>query len=217
LWNTEDMVFAAGGSITATAMGDNADPLVAGDCMMHRQAHFYSAFMTTAGASFGTDEGQVSTFQFPANEGNPVLTGGINAGAFRDAPEVWAVMQYLGSPEYANARQAAQSELNADVGVSGFLTANLNVDPAGFNELEQGMLDILAAGDPLAFDGSDLMPGEVGTGTFWSEGVSLVNGDVDAQTAADNIEASWPDTGGGGETTDTAAATEAAAAETTTG
>jgi alpha-glucoside transport system substrate-binding protein len=43
------------------------------------------------------------------------------------------------------------------------------------------------------------MPGEVGAGTFWSEGVALVNGDVTAQEAADNIEASWPADGGGGE------------------
>ena len=101
-------------------------------------------------------------------------------------------MQYLGSPEFANARQAAQTEINADVGVSGFLTANLNADQSLWNELEQAMLEILATGDPVAFDASDLMPGEVGAGTFWSEGVALVNGDIDAQTAADNIEASWP-------------------------
>ena len=54
------------------------------------------------------------------------------------------------------------------------------------------MLEILASGDPVAFDASDLMPGEVGAGTFWSEGVALVNGDITAQEAADNIEASWP-------------------------
>ena len=192
LWNTEGMVFAAGGSIAATAMGENGEPLVAGDCMMHKQSNFYGSFITNAGASFGTEEGQVDTFYFPANEGRPTLVGGINVAAFRDAPEVWAVMQYLGSPEFANARQTAQAEINADVGVSGFLTANLNADQSLWNELEQAMLEILATGDPVAFDASDLMPGEVGAGTFWSEGVALVNGDIDAQTAADNIEASWP-------------------------
>ena len=194
-WNTEGMVYAAGGSIEGTAMGENGDPLVAGDCMMHRQASFYGAFITNAGASFGQEEGQVDTFYFPANEGTPTLVGGIVPGAMRDAPEVWAVMQYIASPEFANARQAAQSEINADVGVSGFLTANLNADQSLWNELEQVWLEMLASGDPLAYDASDLMPGEVGTGTFWSEGVALVSGEVDAQTAADNIEASWPAAG----------------------
>jgi alpha-glucoside transport system substrate-binding protein len=36
------------------------------------------------------------------------------------------------------------------------------------------------------------MPAAVGAGTFWTEGVSLVNGDITVQEAADNIEASWP-------------------------
>ena len=36
------------------------------------------------------------------------------------------------------------------------------------------------------------MPAAVGSGTFWTEGTSAVNGDEDAQQAADNIEASWP-------------------------
>jgi alpha-glucoside transport system substrate-binding protein len=198
-WNTDDMVYAAGGSIVATAMGENGEPLVNGDCMMHRQASFYGAFITSAGASFGEDEGQVSTFYFPANEGQPTEVGGIVVGAMQDRPEVWAVMQYLASPEFANARQVAQSEVNADVGVSGFLTANLNADGTLWNDLEQVWLDMLSSGDPVAYDASDLMPGEVGSGTFWTEGVALVNGDIDAQTAADNIEASWPASSGGEE------------------
>ena len=45
LWNTPGMVFAAGGSIAATPFGDNGQPLVDNDCMMHRQASFYAAFI----------------------------------------------------------------------------------------------------------------------------------------------------------------------------
>jgi alpha-glucoside transport system substrate-binding protein len=36
------------------------------------------------------------------------------------------------------------------------------------------------------------MPAQVGSGAFWSEGTSFVNGDQDAKTAADNIQAAWP-------------------------
>ena len=42
------------------------------------------------------------------------------------------------------------------------------------------------------FDGSDQMPGEVGSGSFWREMTSWVAGQEDAKTALDNIEASWP-------------------------
>lgn len=190
MWTKDGAVFAAGGSIAATAFGDNGEPLVQGKCMMHRQANFFSAFFPD-GTEYGDGPGQVSTFYFPSDEGHPVLVGGISVAAFRDAPEVWKVMEYLGSPEFANDRQAAQS---ARVGgdSSGFLTGNKNADKSNWSELEQGFLDTLATASPAAFDGSDQMPADVGSGTFWTEGTSFVNGDEDAATATANIEASWP-------------------------
>ena len=118
-----------------------------------------------ASPSIGDGEGQVSTFYFPSNEGQPVLSGGLIAAAFRDAPEVWAVMQYLGSPEYVDARQPAQTEMSGG-GNSGFLSANLNADPAVFNEVEQGFIEILQTGSPVGFDGSDNMPAEVQQGVL---------------------------------------------------
>jgi alpha-glucoside transport system substrate-binding protein len=61
-----------------------------------------------------------------------------------------------------------------------------------YTPLEQGFLDILNTSEVARFDGSDQMPAVVGSGSFWSEGTSLVNGDEDAATAAANIEATWP-------------------------
>jgi len=190
LWTEDGAVYASGGSIAATAFGANGDPLVKGKCMMHRQANFYSAFFPK-GTEFGEGPGQVSTFYFPSDEGKPVLVGGINAGAFRDAPEVWKVMQYLGSPEFAKARQLAQAK-RVGGGISGYLTANKNVDRTAFNPVEQKFLETLVAANPAAFDASDQMPADVGSGSFWKQGTAFVNGDQDAQTTADNIEASWP-------------------------
>jgi alpha-glucoside transport system substrate-binding protein len=191
LWTKDGAVFAAGGSIAATAFGDNATPLVEGKCMMHRQGSFFAAFFPE-GTEFGEGPGQVSTFYFPADEGHPVLTGGISAGAFRDAPEVWQVMEYLGSAEFADARQAAQKEL-LGAETSGFLTGNSNADLSLWSEQEQGFIEELQTADPAAFDASDAMPAEVATGgAFTLEGTSFVNGDEDAQTATGNIEAAWP-------------------------
>jgi alpha-glucoside transport system substrate-binding protein len=189
-WNKQGNVFASGGSIAATAFGDNGTPLVEGKCMMHRQASFYSAFFPE-GTKFGEADGEVSTFYFPADEGHPVLVGGISAGAFRDAPEVWKVMEYLGSADFANARQKAQST-RVGGGLSGFLTGNSKADTTGWADLEQGFIETLQTADPAAFDASDQMPAEVGSGTFWTDGTSFVNGDEDAQTATGNIEGSWP-------------------------
>ena len=45
--------------------------------------------------------------------------------------------------------------------------------------------------DPAGFDASDQMPVVVYE-EFWTQGTSLVNGDITAQEAADAVEAVWP-------------------------
>lgn len=197
LWAPQN-VYAAGGSIVGTAFGDNAQALVDDSCMMHRQASFFASNLATAGATFGDEEGQVSSFYFPANEGQPTLVGGINVTAFADRPEVWAVMEYLGSPEFASARQASQAELAGEGNNTGFLTAANGVDVAVFNEVEQSFLEVLQTADPAGFDASDAMPAEVNR-AFLDYATEFVNGDITAQEAADSIEAAWPAGGGGGE------------------
>jgi alpha-glucoside transport system substrate-binding protein len=51
--------------------------------------------------------------------------------------------------------------------------------------------EILSNATTFRFDGSDLMPGAVGAGTFWTAMVDFVNG-KSAQEVADAVEASWP-------------------------
>lgn len=191
LWNKEGAVFASSGSIATTSFQANGEPLVAGDCLMHRQASFYAAFIPEGTPFADGTEGAVDVFYFPANEGAPVLGAGTLAGAFADRPEVWAVMEYLSTARYAETRQAAQTERKGG-GLSGFLSAANGQDLSVYQPLEQSFLDILSSADVVRFDGSDLMPAEIGTGAFWTEGTAFVNGDEDAQTAADNIEAAWP-------------------------
>ena len=76
--------------------------------------------------------------------------------------------------------------------LSGFLTGNSQADVSLWAPLEQGFIETLQTADPAAFDASDQMPAEVGSGTFWTEGTAFVNGDQDAEAACGNIEASWP-------------------------
>jgi alpha-glucoside transport system substrate-binding protein len=44
----------------------------------------------------------------------------------------------------------------------------------------------------VRFDGSDLMPGAVGSGSFWKEMTNWVSGTKDLATALKDIDASWP-------------------------
>ncbi|MCL1594269.1 MAG: ABC transporter substrate-binding protein [Actinomycetia bacterium] len=189
-WNIPGNVFAAGGSIAATPFGDNGQPLVDGDCVLHRQASFYSAFLPE-----GTVTGPegIDVFFFPGDtaDNKPVLGGGTLAASFKDAPEVWVVMDFFATAEYAEIRQAAQTE-RKDGSLSGFLSANTQQDLSVYQPIEQSFITLLTEASVLRFDGSDLMPAAVGAGSFWTEGTSAVNGDKSVDDATAAIDASWP-------------------------
>jgi len=192
LW-TEENVFASGGSIAATAFQDNGQPLVDGQCYMHRQANFYAGLFPE-GTTFAdpSDPTAVDVFYFPDINGDkPVLTAGIFAAGFNEDPATMAVLNYIATAEYAETRQKNQTEAVGG-GLSGYLSAAQGQDPSVYQALEQSFLEILNASQIARFDGSDLMPADVGAGTFWTAGTSLVNGDVTAEEAAATIEASWP-------------------------
>ncbi len=197
LWNTPGAVFASGGSIAATThSAQPAEGLANDDCMMVRQASFFTGFLP-AGA------GGINAFYFPSVTGDkPVLGAGVIAGAFDEEPETIAVMEFIAGTEYAELRQAAQTQekinQNAAEGItdapiaSGFLSAAEGQDPALYTDIEKALLDILVTADYVRFDGSDLMPGDVGAGTFWSEGTAMVEGTISPEDGAAAIDASWP-------------------------
>jgi alpha-glucoside transport system substrate-binding protein len=191
LWSEEN-VFASGGTIAATNFGDNAQALVDDQCYIHRQANFFGSFFP-AGTPFADgSEDAIDVFYFPSDsEDKPVLTAGTFAAAFDEEPATMAVLAYMASAEYAQLRQEIQTR-ELDGSLSGFLSAAKGQDESVYQPLEQNFLEILNSSEIARFDASDLMPQAVGAGTFWSEGTSAVNGDQDAQQAADNIEASWP-------------------------
>jgi alpha-glucoside transport system substrate-binding protein len=59
------------------------------------------------------------------------------------------------------------------------------------DDLTRQQAEILANADIVRFDGSDMMPGAVGTGTFWT-GITDYVGGTDVETVLSDIEASWP-------------------------
>ena len=194
LW-TDDNVYAASGTIAATAFGDNGQPLVDGDCYMHRQASFFSGFIPDGTPFADGSESAIDVFYFPdINGDSPVLGAGTLAAAFNADPNVHALLGYMGSAEYAEARQVAQQNLKGgSPALSGFLSAAQGIDASVFEPLEQSILEALGNAQIVRFDASDLMPADVGAGTFWTEGTSLVNGDITVEEAAATIDASWPE------------------------
>jgi alpha-glucoside transport system substrate-binding protein len=176
-------------TIATTEFQEGGIPITQGNCYMHRQASFYINFWPE-GTTIAED-GDVFAFYFPANEGsteNPVLVGSEFITAFDDRPEVRAFATYLATSDYANVRAQVPGE------AGGFVSANLGLDIDNL----ANPIDKLAAEqfqDPEAvirFDGSDLMPAAVGSGSFWTEMTNWIANDKPNQDVLDAIENSWP-------------------------
>lgn len=171
-------------SINSTEFGDPAAALVSGECALHHQASFFDGFISDAGGTVAPD-GDVWAFVLPGLEAgaNAVTGGGEIVGAFSDDPDTVAFLEYLSSPEWANAR----------VELGGVISANKGLDPslASSGILEQAIEILQNPATTFRFDASDLMPGAVGAGSFWNGMVAWVGG-TPVDEVLEQIQSAWP-------------------------
>jgi alpha-glucoside transport system substrate-binding protein len=175
-------------SIASTAFQDGGLPILEGNCWMHRQASFYQANWPE-GTNVAED-GDVFAFYLPpvdAAAGKPLLIAGEFAAAFDERPEVQAFQAFLVSPEWSNAK--------APVSGPGWLSANTELDISLLESpIDQLSAELLQDPETVArFDASDIMPGEVGSGTFWREMTEWIASDKPDDQVLDAIEDSWPE------------------------
>ena len=184
-WFVGDDAKVAGGAgaVASTDFRDSPKGLFSApaQCYMHRQASFVPAFFPE-GIEFGED---VDFFYFPSYEskdlGNPVLGGGTVMSITDPSDGASALMEFLQLP-LAHEVFMAQS---------GFLTPHKGVNlEAYLNDALRGQGEILINATTFRFDGSDLMPGGVGAGSFWTGMVDYTSG-KESQTVADEIQKSW--------------------------
>jgi alpha-glucoside transport system substrate-binding protein len=151
-------------------------------CYLHRQASFIAANFPED-VEVGVD---ADFFYLPPIDpelGNPVLGAGTLIAVTEDSPATQAFLQFLLTP-LAHELWAAQG---------GFLSplTSMNLEAYQTDTLrKQG--EILINADVFRFDGSDLMPGAIGAGAFWTAMVDYVNGaSVEDVTAF--VQAAWDD------------------------
>ena len=177
--------YVVGGKVgvISTPFGDSPNPLFDNPpgCYLHRQANFIASFFPE-NIELSKD---VDIFPLPpikAELGNPVLVAGDVFAVFNDTPEARKLMEYLDSKK--------PHEIWASLGgyISPHKQVGLDVYP---NQMTKRQAEILLNADVVRFDGSDMMPGAVGTGTFWSGMVDYVGG-TEVDTVLEDIEASWP-------------------------
>jgi alpha-glucoside transport system substrate-binding protein len=154
-------------------------------CMMQRQGNFITGFWPK---DVQADiPGSVDVMPFPAYEGGydgtPVLGGGDLAAAFHGQDEdVQKVMTFLTSDQFGKEWAAA----------GGWLSPHKTFDLEAYSDpTTQAVAQVATEADVFRFDGSDLMPGEVGAGSFWQGMIAWFGGEPTEQVL-DDIEASWP-------------------------
>jgi alpha-glucoside transport system substrate-binding protein len=151
-------------------------------CYMHRQASFIPSFFPE-GTKMGED---ADFFYFPPfaskpDLGKPVLGAGTLVAITKDSKAARAFIEYLKMP-------LAHEVFMAD---GGFLTPLKTVKQEAYiNDAARKQGEILSSATTFRFDGSDLMPGKIGAGAFWTGMVDFVSG-KSAQDTGAAIQKAW--------------------------
>jgi alpha-glucoside transport system substrate-binding protein len=151
-------------------------------CYMHHQASFIPSFFPE-GTKMGED---ADFFYFPTYAskpelGKPVLGAGTLFTITKDSKAARAFIDFLKLP-------LAHELWMAD---GGFLTPLKTANPAAYaNDAARKQGEIMATASTFRFDGSDLMPGKIGAGAFWTGMVDFVGGKSSADTG-EEIQKAW--------------------------
>ncbi len=185
IFKNPNYVYGGAPYILTTNFGDSVKPLFdqPTKVFLNRQGNFITGFMPQKIQD--NLEEEVGVFALPSIDkewGTPILGGGDQFVVFNDKPGVQEFMEFLTTWEACAPW--------AQVGGALFPHKNQNFADYG-NSLERELAKALVEATVFRFDASDLMPAEVGAGSFWTGMVEYVNG-KDGKTVLSNIEKSWP-------------------------
>jgi alpha-glucoside transport system substrate-binding protein len=182
----EDYVLGGTAAIPDIDFRDAPDAIIGDEpaALMHRQASFIVNFFPE-GSEFGTDYG---VFPFPSIDGQEgALIAGELAVVFDDRPEVVEFIRRFTDTD-------AQCAGGSFEGVSR-ISPNINTTADCYADevVAVSAETIIAALNEgtARFDASDLMPPEVGSGSFWTGMNEWMRGSDLGQVLSD-IQASWP-------------------------
>ncbi len=103
--------------------------------------------------------------------------------AGNERPEVVAVLEYLSTAA------SVETVVRNGGGMSPHQGSSLDWYT---NDIDRSIAEILLNAETVRFDASDLMPPEVGAGTFWSGMVDYISGALTLDEALQEIDDSWP-------------------------
>jgi alpha-glucoside transport system substrate-binding protein len=184
LWFKDNYVYGGRAAIADTFFGDAPLPMFDDPpkCYMHKQGNFITSFFPE-GVVAGED---YDFFYLPGIDeefGKPFLVAGDIYAMFNDRPETRAVLDFFTRGE----------SLKVWLSTGGALAPqnDAQLDWYG-SDIEKGIAALVAEATSVRFDGSDLMPGAVGAGSFWKGMTDWISGTIDLDTALAEIDESWP-------------------------
>ena len=184
LWFKDNYVLGGRASIVTTSFGDAPKPMFTNPpkCWLHHQGNFITSFFPPT-VKAGVDYDFFYMPPIDAKYGKPVLVAGDLMAAFNDRPEVRAVLSYFSSG------LSVETWIKSNGAISP--QADSSIDWYA-NDVDRGVAKIIRDASSVRFDASDLMPGQVGAGSFWTGMTSYVAGTVTLDQALKEIDAAWP-------------------------
>ncbi len=155
-------------------------------CVLGKQGNFITQKGFFPDDVFNELDTKVGMFVTPSVKGEtPVLGGGDLAAAFtKNDDNVKKVMAFMTTdPEFGMEQ----------VKTGAWLSPLKTFDAANYpNEVLSAVAASVGEASVFRFDGSDQMPGAVGSGSFWTGMVDYTSGRSDLDAALKSIDAAWP-------------------------
>lgn len=185
---TDGYTYGGAKSAASTAFGTALNPLfkTPPGCYLGKQGNFITQKGFFPDAVFKDLDNTVGVFITPpitAGE-QRVLGGGDLVAAFTNDTDVQKVMKYMLEDTTFGAPWAK---------TGGFLSPNKDFDVSNYpNSTLKEIQGIANNAKVFRFDGSDMMPGKVGAGSFWKGMVDYTSGQATLDQVLKSIDDSWP-------------------------
>lgn len=185
IWFADGMVYGGRKGIATIGFGDAPKVMFEAPpkAWLHKQGNFITTFFPdnlVAAEDY-------DFFYLPGKDpayGKPVLVAGDIYAMFDDRPEVRMAMQFF----------ATGASVEGWVRAGGMISPHKDSSLDWYsNVVDRKVAEVIQNATSVRFDGSDLMPGSVGAGSFWTNMTGYVAGAMTLDEALDAIDASWPE------------------------
>jgi len=185
--NTPGYAYGGPGTMLTTPWTDGGAWLFTDPpkCYMFMQGSFATgAFPDEVKADLATYAGSFTVPQIDAQYGAPLLVVGELVSVFKDSPEARAFLEWILLPDAAVAWNQGDDAM--------VFTGKSTPPSVYTSDFWRQQAETVLGASAFRYDGSDMMPGAVGTGSFWKGGVDFIQNPAQLDEILKTIDASWP-------------------------